>query len=67
MTDLTPDRGPFQLAAEIDRLRAENAELLAALMDIVRAEWTTVTLQKITPQHRARLEAARAAIAKATT
>ena len=46
-------------------LIAAAPDLLAALEDIVRAEWTTVSLQAATPQHRARLEAARAAITKA--
>jgi hypothetical protein len=47
------------------RLIAAAPDLLAALREIVRAEWTTVSLQGMTPQHRARLESARAAIAKA--
>jgi hypothetical protein len=47
-------------------LIAAAPELLEALNDIVRSEWTTVTLESLTPQHRRRLERARAAIAKAT-
>jgi hypothetical protein len=39
-------------------------KLAEALRDIVQAEWTMVSLQAMTPQHRARLESARAALAE---
>jgi hypothetical protein len=55
---------PGVVSAANARLIAAAPELLEALCKIVRAEWTTVSLQDMTPQHRERLEAARAAIAK---
>ena len=64
ITDRVHGLSDEELAANA-KLIAAAPELLAALEDIVRAEWTTVTLQGMTPQHRARLETARAVIAKA--
>jgi hypothetical protein len=47
------------------RLIAAAPELATVLRAIYRAEWTTVTLQGMTPQHRALLERARAALTAA--
>lgn len=47
------------------KLVAAAPELLAVLEDIVRSEWTTVSLLEMTPQHRQRLERARALLVKA--
>lgn len=71
----TESSGPAfcYLAKGREDMQEANAKLIAAapalldvLNDIVRSEWTTVSLQAMTPQHRARLERARAAIGKAT-
>lgn len=54
-----PDSSAMELMEEMARRYNAHVKLLAALTDIVRAEWTTVTLQDMTPQHRQRLEVAR--------
>ena len=46
-------------------LLASAHDLLVALREIVQAEWTAVSLQDMTPQHRGRLERARVVIARA--